>query len=80
MKNTIKNLALEYLRGLILIITVLWTVFFLMGAVVLIIFFLTEEYISFKTAIILFVCWFLHLPLGLLYTSKIMDGKFVNNN
>jgi hypothetical protein len=76
----IKNLALDYLRILVTVITVLWIIFVVIGGVILITLFLTNEYISMKATIILSVCWLLHLPLGLLYTSKIMDGKFVNNN
>jgi hypothetical protein len=80
MKNIIKNLALDYLRGFVTMIMILWTIFFLIGAIGLIASLSIEEYISSKAAIILSICWFLHLPLGLLYTSKIMNGKFVNNN
>jgi hypothetical protein len=79
MKNTMKNLALDYLRILVAMITISWMMFFLIGVVALIIFLLVEEYISMRAAIILHICWLLHLPLGVMYTGKIMDGKFVSN-
>jgi hypothetical protein len=73
MKNTMKNLALDYLRFLVAAITLLWIIFFILGVILLITSLLINEYISMRTAIILYICWFLHLPLGFIYTSKIAD-------